>query len=81
MIYQGVHYQSRKYCRTTRRNNYTVEYNGNAGFIEYFLGIEKDGNWIYYAVIRQLVDLGCVEALSKSLKVKLPHIKKYSKNL
>ena len=82
-IYQGVHYQSKKYCRLTKRNNYTVMYDKNkVGFIEYFMEVEVTSEIKnYYAVMRQLL---CKENLSVSgnfgdVNVELEHMLKFTK--
>ena len=55
-VYQGVQYQSMRYTRSTKRNNYTVLYDENkAGFIAYFLEVDIGPSKEYYALIQPLV--------------------------
>jgi hypothetical protein len=82
-IYQGVQYQSMRYCRSTKRNNYTVMFDEcKAGFIDYFIELEmspKDKE--YYAVIRLLIpaDIPVISSKLRNVNVELDHMRKYKK--
>lgn len=75
--FQGVYYQSRSYCRLTKRNNFTVLFDENkAGFIEYFIEVSTNNLKCHYAVIRvlYLAKESCFTATSKNSTVKLDHM-------